>query len=388
MLPYQVEAEPDNRQQTPWLVYSFLALFLLVFVYTGMTLSEEARHDVFCRFGMVRYDYHWWTAFTCTLLHGGILHFAGNAFFFWIFGASLERLLGTGRFLALYLVGAFLSVNIHVLTVSPLFVDEPCIGASGATSAVLGCFFVMLPRAKLRCLFFSPISFRPIHVLAPAWLVLGLWFGYQLFFTLGMFGHMVGIAFWAHVAGFAAGAAMGTIFNQARKKRLAKWAAEVKQPLADAWQAYIDQNPEKAAAQLENAGEIHPDARPIHSLLTGLLKFSQQADPDLAAPGLLRTFRQARDYRDEFLQFTVYLQMIRKLPPESIPGIIHREAGFAALAQKEDKLALWAFCQSVTQNVDERLEQMLRALELMFETRLDLPQQAEAIRQIRQQLSS
>ena len=132
-------------------------------------------------------------------------------YFLWLYGRSVERHLGSVGFALAYILGAFASVGLHLLTVSPLLADEPAIGASGAISTVLGFFFVAWPGARLRCLFFWVFSFRPIMVQAPAAVVLGLWFLGQLAYSLQLAGDIGPVAFWAHVGGFAVGALLAWV---------------------------------------------------------------------------------------------------------------------------------------------------------------------------------
>jgi membrane associated rhomboid family serine protease len=80
----------------------------------------------------------------------------------------------------------------------------PQLGASGAIAAVLGAYFVLYPRSRVRTYIF------PVFVVRiPAWIFLGLWFLYQLIeANFGLFNASAnggGVAFFAHVGGFAFG---------------------------------------------------------------------------------------------------------------------------------------------------------------------------------------
>ena len=80
----------------------------------------------------------------------------------------------------------------------------PELGASGAIAAVLGAYFLLYPSSRVRTYIF-PIFFVNI----PAWIFLGLWFLYQLIeANFGLFSATStggGVAFFAHVGGFAFG---------------------------------------------------------------------------------------------------------------------------------------------------------------------------------------
>jgi len=230
-LPFRVESDQDCEYQQPWPVAVWILLLSLLavhlYVYVGLE-AEADRYDVFYRFGVVRYRLYWWSLITHAFLHGGWMHLLANAYCLWIYGSHLERMLGTARFLVLYLVGAVISILVHLLTISPFFVDVPTIGASGAISAVMGAFFVIMPMARLDCLFFSIISFRPLVVRLPACVILGMWFLGQLLYSLQLVVGVEGIAFWAHVAGFATGAAAGTLFYRIKHKRIKEAELEKK----------------------------------------------------------------------------------------------------------------------------------------------------------------
>jgi membrane associated rhomboid family serine protease len=150
------------------------------------------------------------TVFTSMFLHGGWFHVLGNMWYLWIFGDNVEDRLGSLRFVAFYLVSGLVSALVHVL-IHP-WSTAPTIGASGAIAGVLGAYALAFPRARVVTL--VPVFFFFQIVALPALLVLGFWFVFQLFsgtFSLGT-GATSGVAWWAHIAGFAFGfLAMGLI---------------------------------------------------------------------------------------------------------------------------------------------------------------------------------
>jgi membrane associated rhomboid family serine protease len=148
--------------------------------------------------------------FTAMFLHAGWLHIGGNMLFLWIFGNNVEDRLGRLRYVLFYLAGGI------VATIAQLIPDPsgviPNLGASGAIAGVLGAYLVMFPRRRvLTVVFFFIITF----VYLPAILVLGAWFVLQVFSGIGSLSQQVntgGVAFWAHVGGFAFGALMALLF--------------------------------------------------------------------------------------------------------------------------------------------------------------------------------
>ena len=79
----------------------------------------------------------------------------------------------------------------------------PMVGASGAIAGVLGGYLLFYPRARIDMLLFLLVYFRIVSI--PAWLVLGGWFGMQVFAGLGPDAAEDGVAYWAHIGGFVAG---------------------------------------------------------------------------------------------------------------------------------------------------------------------------------------
>jgi membrane associated rhomboid family serine protease len=143
------------------------------------------------------------TLFTCMFLHGDLLHLVGNCFFFLVAGLKMEDTLGPLRFSLFYIACGFAAAALHA-TLSSLPV--PMIGASGAIAGVLGGFLVMYPHSQVRFIFLLPFYVSTFIISASV--VWGFWFVRELaslYFNLA-YGGESGIAFGAHVGGFAAGA--------------------------------------------------------------------------------------------------------------------------------------------------------------------------------------
>lgn len=157
---------------------------------------------------------NWATPVISIFLHGGWAHVLGNALFLWVFGNNIEDVMGRGRFLLFFLICGVAAAAAHVAVqpASPV----PTVGASGAVSGVMGAYLVLFPRVRVRMLFIFVIFFRVIPL--PAWLVLLWWFGLQLLMGLpdlagaGDLGG--GVAVWAHVGGFVAGALLIRLFER------------------------------------------------------------------------------------------------------------------------------------------------------------------------------
>ena len=156
------------------------------------------------------------TFVTSMFLHGGLLHLGGNMMFLWIFGNNVEDSTGHVRFLLFYLLCGLAAASAHV------FLNPgsrlPMIGASGAISGILSAYFLLYPRAKVLTLI--PIGFFLQTLLVPAAFFLGLWFFIQVVAGWSSFGSQKGgVAWFAHVGGFAAGVPLLLVFKK-RKVRL------------------------------------------------------------------------------------------------------------------------------------------------------------------------
>jgi membrane associated rhomboid family serine protease len=161
--------------------------------------------------------------FTSMFMHGGWVHFLGNMLFLWIFGNNVEDALGHVRFLIWYLAGGIAAVALQTFVTiqwgGPHDASIPNIGASGAIAAVLGAYFLLLPSARVLTAIFLGFFFFIQEV--PAILFLGIWIGLQL--LEGGFGVLHpesggGVAFFAHIGGFAFGAL--TVYLVAKRRPL------------------------------------------------------------------------------------------------------------------------------------------------------------------------
>jgi membrane associated rhomboid family serine protease len=141
----------------------------------------------------------WLTPIAAMFIHGGLLHLAGNLIYLWIFGRRIEDLLGHGRFFIFYLACGLAAAAAQVASNPDSY--APIVGASGAVSGLLGGYAVSYPLGRLRLLW------PPVRV--PAALFLVLWIGIQVLSGLeASDAAPSGVAWWAHVGGFAAGIAL------------------------------------------------------------------------------------------------------------------------------------------------------------------------------------
>jgi membrane associated rhomboid family serine protease len=144
--------------------------------------------------------------FTCMFLHGGWLHIIGNMWFLWIFGANVEDHMGPFAYLLFYLIcGVGSSIAQTAFSWSS---HVPALGASGAISGVLGAYIVFFPTSQIYTLVTLFIIWFRARI--PAIVFIGLWFVLQALSAFGSLGgagriEEGGVAWWAHLGGFALG---------------------------------------------------------------------------------------------------------------------------------------------------------------------------------------
>ncbi len=152
----------------------------------------------------------WMTIFTSMFMHGGFMHLAGNMLYLWIFGNNVEDAMGHRRFVGFYLLCGVAAALAQAYT-APMS-EAPMIGASGAIGGVLGAYFLLHPSARV--LVVIPLGFYLHPMRIPAWIVLGIWFVFQLIAGGIPSDEGGGVAYWAHIGGFAAGMVLVVAFKK------------------------------------------------------------------------------------------------------------------------------------------------------------------------------
>jgi membrane associated rhomboid family serine protease len=207
---------------TPVVTIALIAANSLVFLYQ---FALGARVEAFVlHWGLVPAAFSWSTVVTSMFLHGGLVHFGGNMLYLWIFGDNVEDRMGHGRFTCFYLLCGAAAALAQTITNPESAV--PMIGASGAIAGVMGAYFVLYPHSRILTL--VPIFFVIQLVEVPAIFFLGIWFLMQFLSGVGSIATAAGepgggIAFWAHVAGFAAGIGTIAFFRRPERQRVEWW---------------------------------------------------------------------------------------------------------------------------------------------------------------------
>jgi len=226
----------DNPQfLTPFVTWGFIALNVLAWTELQGWGSSAALLRSVCELGLVpgellrtvpagtmvplgpgvscvtTADPALYTLLTHMFLHGGWLHLLGNMWFLWIFGDNVEDAMGHVRFVLFYLVCGLAAATTQILAAPASSV--PMVGASGAIGGVMGAYVMLYPHVRVHLLVI--LGFYVTRVPVPAYFMLGYWFVLQLLGGSTSLGHEgAGVAFWAHVGGFAAGAVLIFLFRK------------------------------------------------------------------------------------------------------------------------------------------------------------------------------
>jgi membrane associated rhomboid family serine protease len=170
------------------------------------------------------------TSLTYVFLHTGWLHLAGNMVYLVIFGRALEDRFGPGRFFAIFALSAVAGAWVHtwlVTWLAPRFLVYGVIGASGATSGLLGAFMVRLYYARIEVAYwvFMPLQAmnRAGRAYIPAVIAVACWFAYQGAYAAIQYGMAsAGVAYGVHVGGFGTGILLAVLFGSLPAARAEK----------------------------------------------------------------------------------------------------------------------------------------------------------------------
>jgi membrane associated rhomboid family serine protease len=210
MIPLR-DANPSRT--VPFITYLLIVANFLAFFFE-LSLGKFL-NDLFARFGLIPalwladvkslHLHTIYPLFTSMFLHGGWMHLLGNMLFLFIFGDNVEDKFGHFRYLIFYflagLAAAFTQIYFNASS------EAPMVGASGAIAGIMGAYVFLFPKARITTLIFIIIFIKIIEL--PAYLFLGLWFLMQILsgvLSLGIGGDAGGVAWWAHIGGFAIGA--------------------------------------------------------------------------------------------------------------------------------------------------------------------------------------
>ncbi|MCK6558523.1 rhomboid family intramembrane serine protease [candidate division KSB1 bacterium] len=207
----------------PIINYVFIVTNLVVFFYLNALLGSGADRQFIKEYGAVPQQIlqgeNLLSVLTAMFVHNAAhtAHVAFNMLSLAIFGDNIEVAMGHLRYFAFYLLGGLIAGMVHVLAVADC--TNPMIGASGAISAVMGAYLVLYPRRTI--LFFAPL----VLLRLPALIYMMLWLGWQIVYRL-TYDSAGGVAWFAHLGGFAAGIVLVWPFCLSRRRRAERLLGE------------------------------------------------------------------------------------------------------------------------------------------------------------------
>jgi membrane associated rhomboid family serine protease len=155
------------------------------------------------------------TLLSSTFLHVGWLHLGSNLVYLAVFGLPVERRVGAVRFGLLYIASGLVG-SLAYLMAQPNS-EVPAVGASGAIAGVIAAHLVLFPGATLGSL--APVLFLHVVESTPTLLLLLVWLATQFFSGVASLTSSSGIAWWAHVGGFASGLALAPVMRMRTRRR-------------------------------------------------------------------------------------------------------------------------------------------------------------------------
>ncbi|HET7011710.1 MAG TPA: rhomboid family intramembrane serine protease [Anaerolineales bacterium] len=204
--------------------WALLIVNVLVFLFEA-SMSTGALETFIVQYGVIPREIvggvDWQTLVTSMFLHGGWLHLIGNMLFLYVFSNNIEAVLGTPMHFLFYMAGGVVASLAHIFSNPGSGI--PSVGASGAIAAILGAYLVLFPRSRVKLLVFMGYNMGVTRASAVAFL--GLWAVMQLFSGVASLGvptaQAEGVAWWAHIGGFAFGLLIGWLLRGRVRRNIA-----------------------------------------------------------------------------------------------------------------------------------------------------------------------
>lgn len=225
LLPVGVNYQTDRL---PIVTFVLMGINVLVYIgglIFGINGGEEAQDWIFQNLWLIPNESAWHAYLTSMFVHAGFFHLLGNMMYLFLFGSCVEDVIGRWKYLLFYLLGGLAAAFTEIAATSDHFASEiPFGGASGAVTACLGGFIVLLGKQEIdfRYFGFFFLRFFSGEFSLASWIVISFWFAKDLLFAALTFefgqGHG-GVAFAAHVGGFLAGLALIGVYKLIPRKK-------------------------------------------------------------------------------------------------------------------------------------------------------------------------
>lgn len=209
-----------NYRTERWPVVTFsimgvnVLLYLVSLVMFWSGGAAEENDWLIEHLGLIPSESVWYTYITSLFVHAGFFHLLGNMMYLFLFGSCVEDIIGRWQYVIFYIIGGLAADIGHILASAGNFSSSiPMVGASGAISACMGGFVLLLHGNMIDFKYFLWFFFRVSagEFELPAWLVISFWFLKDLAFAIlaaSSENGGGGVAFAAHVGGFVGGMGM------------------------------------------------------------------------------------------------------------------------------------------------------------------------------------
>ncbi len=246
-------------------------------------------------------------------LHMGWLHLVGNMVYLLIFGRALEDRYGPGRFFAIFALTAVAGAWVHawlVAWLAPRFLVYGVIGASGATSGLLGAFMVRLYYARIEVAYWIFMPLQAVNRAGRKFIpgVIGVvsWFAYQGAYAAIQYGmDSASVAYGVHVGGFVAGIILALLFGSLPEARAEKRLASARRAFSKSeffaaqadYLEYLERRPSDAQVHAEAAraclcaGEQNLAKSHYSEAVSGLLGSGERGEAEEVLAEAMRSLK-------------------------------------------------------------------------------------------------
>jgi membrane associated rhomboid family serine protease len=353
-------------------------------------LSDSQDHSIAWNYAFIPASPKPWSYITASFLHGGWLHLIFNMWFLWLAGTILEDLWGRVVYPSFYVIAGALAWAVHGIVFPHSFI--PALGASGAIAGLMGAFLARYPKTKIRLgfLFFFVRLFKfnvPAYVILPLWLAIQVFWG-ALFRAFGAVG---GVAYWAHIGGFAFGALGAVLLRSTGIEQSADQAIEAKvswtadSRIVRATESLGENNPAGAIYALRELVKEKPDSLDGWELLLTAQHQKHDAEGEketLAAlvrlkissgdaEGAWNNYVEFRNLGGEKLPRGVWLELCRHLESQKSWDIAAEEYERLARANQGERSGVAALVSAGRINLDHLFKP--ERAELLFKEAAESP---------------
>lgn len=230
-------------------------LIYLIQLILGMSIGSDVHEWIFTNLWLTPATAHWYNYITTLFVHDGLFHVLGNMIYLFLFGSCVEDLIGRGRFLLFYFLGGLFADFSYIACNPGHFASEiPLGGASGAVSACIGGFLVLLPSRAIDFKYVIWFFFRVFvgNFEVKAWIVITFWFLEDLVSAIleHTSGVAAGVAFAAHLG--------GTLFGVGLLLAYQKWMRPMVERKAQAREAALNYTEPPTVYLLQGENQIGP----------------------------------------------------------------------------------------------------------------------------------